>query len=465
MSDTATERRLAAILMADVVGYSALMGQDEVATRSRFNQVIEQVISPTVAAHGGRIVKLIGDGVLAEFPSVVDAVNCALIWQREVARLNGESDGPALVFRIGINLGDIIVEGDDIHGEGVNIAARIEALADPGGICLSRAARDQVRDRMDVSLHDLGETRVKNISRPVRVFRIETGAIPAPSPTGRGRMAAALAAVAVLAVCVAGLLWWQPWAAAPAAQARINLTLPDKPSLTVLPFVNVTDPEDALVAEAIAQDVTSYLGQVSGLFVISASSAFKYRDANIPPSQIARELGVRTIVQGRVSGREPTLQVVVELIDGQTDATLWTETFQETSGDTFALKEDITRSIARELAINVSRSSAPRRLTDSEEAYMLWYRAARALNEAPSPGAYDFARALAESALALDPEFGRARAALAYVATQYGYFGFAEDREQALQDGLRLAEQAVAQTPDDWYVHEMHGFALMNLRD
>lgn len=446
------------------------MGEDETGTRARFNHLMDAVIAPAVTGYNGRIVKQTGDGILAEFPSVVDAVRAAMQWQREVARLNAAGSPRQLTFRIGINLGDIIVEGDDIHGDGVNIAARLEPLAEPGGICLSRAARDQVRDRLDNELVDMGEIEVKNIARPIRAFRIAGQASAEPqTPTGRPTkrrnpftftlIAAALAAIGAMAVL-------QPWKpdAETAAIANLKLPLPDKPSVVVMPFSAPPGEDRQLLAESIVQDVTTYLSQVSGLFVIASSTSFSYRDKDITPQQVSQDLGVRNVVQGHLRGTGEDLNVTIQMVDGINGTTVWTEAFSRTTGTTFDLKESVARSIARELAVNVTRSSAPQRLTDSEEAYNFWYRASRTTNVAPTAENFDYARIMAESALFIDPQFGRAKAVLAYITTQNGYFGFVPDRKAAVDHGLTLARQAVELAPNDWYTNEILGFALMNTR-
>ncbi|GGH40396.1 Adenylate cyclase, class 3 [Cribrihabitans marinus] len=462
MTESRATRRLAAVLAADIVGYSRHMGRDELATRSRFNALMDSVIRPAVARFGGRIVKLLGDGLLVEFASVVDAVDCATAWQHEVARSNAaDTDVPQLVFRIGVNLGDVIVEGDDIHGDGVNVASRLESLADPGGIVLSRAARDQVRDKIDIPLDDLGEIEVKNIARPVRAFKI--GHNREPAPVARRRWPLAAAAAVLLAVA---LVWLQPWIRLSEARAiaAMELPLPSKPSVAVMPFRNQAGEPGELAADVIARDVTDSLSLVSGLFVISSSSTFSYKESTATPQQVSRELGVRNIVQGTVRGTGGDFRVAVEIVDGVNGATIWREEFQQSGSDSFKLKEDISHSIARILAQNIARSSAPGRSTFSDEAYTLWYRASREIGKAPSKSGFSFAKALAESALAIDPEFGRALAVLAYIDTQNGYFGFVDDRQGAMRKGLEKARNAVRLAPDDWYVHEMLGFSLMNVR-
>ena len=271
MAENEIIRRLAAILSADVVGYSRLMAVDEAGTLGRLKALRHAVIDPLIARHSGRIVKLMGDGALVEFASVVDAVACAMEVQKSVSA--NQADAPEdqrLVLRIGVNLGDIIVEGDDIYGDGVNVAARIEGLATPGGICISRSARDQVRDKLNITLEDMGEVEVKNIPRAVRIFRVR---VDGAKPTAAAEPA-------------------------PAAQAA---ALPDKPSVAVLPFGNMSgDPEQEFFADGLTEDILTALSRFHGLFVISRNSAFVYKGKATNLQEVARDLGVQYIVEGSV---------------------------------------------------------------------------------------------------------------------------------------------------------------------
>lgn len=305
MNQGRAERRLAAVLAADVVGYSRMMGVDELGTRARFNQSLSDVIAPLIAAHRGRLVKELGDGLLVEFASVVDAVECAMGVQAEMPDFNaGRPDVEHIIYRIGVNLGDIIIEGDDIHGDGVNVAARLEAMAAPGGICLSRAARDQIRDRLDVSLTDLGEVEVKNIARPVRVFTIDgqvvTSPRPGAAPNSTPKKRPLKIAAAALLLALVGLAGWNFLPTTDRADPdNMAFPLPDRPSVAVLPFRAAGGDEAvSVLAEALAQDVTAKLAQVSGLFVISSNATFTYGDRIVSPKIVAEELGVRNVVTG-----------------------------------------------------------------------------------------------------------------------------------------------------------------------
>ncbi len=264
LSEERVARRLAAILAADVVGYSRLMGQDEAGTLAQLRVHRRELIDPNIAERKGRIVKTTGDGILIEFPSVVEAVACAVAVQRGMAERNaGTPEEQRIVFRVGINLGDIIVEDDDIHGDGVNVAARLEALADPGGICVAAIVHDQVRDKLDLSFDDMGEQALKNIARPLRVYRVQIGT----SPTS-------------------------PVTAPP---------LPDKPSIAVLPFQNLSgDPEQEYFADGMVEDITTALSKIRWFFVIARNSSFTYKGRAVDVKQVGRELGVRYVLEGSV---------------------------------------------------------------------------------------------------------------------------------------------------------------------
>lgn len=460
------ERRLAAVLAADVVGYSRLIGLDEAGTRRRFNQAMDQVITPALNTHAGRLVKTLGDGVLAEFFSVVDAVTCAMEIQEKMPALAATApDGQDLIFRIGINLGDLIIEGDDIHGDGVNVAARLEALAEPGGICVSRAARDQIRDKLDIGLTDLGEVEVKNIARPVRAFAVGEAVAARATKVKPVSRTPLMIVVALVSLIVVGVAIWTAWdTGARASVDDMAFALPDRPSLAVLPFIARGGDEGAtLLAEAVAEEVTAKLAQVSGLFVISSASTFVYRDRKASAKMVAEELGVRNIVTGVVRPTADGLGVSVEITDAISGRLVFSGEFTGADTALFELEEDISDAIARELAANISRTATATHATKSAEAYLLWYRGSRYYSIAPTPGNMAEARSLAQQSLAIDPDFERAKALFAYARSQEGYFNFVEDRDAAMQEGYVLAQEAVGDR-GDWYVLEVLGFATMNLR-
>jgi adenylate cyclase len=339
-------RRLAAVLAADVAGYSRLMGEDEEGTLAALKAIRRELYDPKIKEHYGRIVKTTGDGVLVEFASVVDAVRCAVDIQRDMALRNaGTPDAKRIELRIGINLGDIIIDGRDIFGDGVNVAARLEALAEPGGICVSRVVRDQVRDKLDFAFEDRGEQQVKNIARPVRVFDVRT-AVESPPST-------------------------------PGVRAAPPLPLPEKPSIAVLPFQNLSgDPEQEYFADGVVEDIITALSRNRAFFVISRNTTFTYKGPAVDVAKVARELGVRYVLEGSVRRAGDRVRITAQLIDARADRHLWSQTFERKSNDVLALQAELASAIAG--AINVqltpreqSRlSAAPSVDPEAHDAYL-----------------------------------------------------------------------------------------------
>jgi TolB-like protein/class 3 adenylate cyclase/Flp pilus assembly protein TadD len=415
-------RRLAAILVADVAGYSALMERDEVGTFVRLKAHRQEIFEPLVKQHRGRIFKLTGDGLLAEFASVVDAVQCAVAVQRQMDERNRSlPDNERICIRIGVNLGDVIVEGKDRHGEGVNIAARLQQLAKPGGIVISGTAYDQLKAKVDVGYEFLGEQQVKNIAAPVRVYGISldpkrTGTtIDAPqSSKGIGSpwvLAGTLALVVALAI---GLMWLQPWGEA----FKPDLPLPDKPSIAVLPFANMSgDPQQDFFADGMTDDLITGLSQVSGLFVISRNSTFVYKGRTIDPRQVAKELGVRYVLEGSVQRSPDRIRINAQLIDAVTNGHVWAERFDGSPNDVFALQDKVTRGLADALAIRLTKQeeqSLARSETTVSAAYDAFLHG-WAYGRRRTPRDLLAAIDSFEEAVKLDPTYGRAYAALAWV--------------------------------------------------
>jgi adenylate cyclase len=307
------ERRLAAILAADAVGYTSLMGADEAGTLRRFTELRQDVLEPLIAEHRGRVVKLMGDGFLVEFASVVDALTCALAWQAGVAGHQATAaDDQRFDFRIGINLGDVIVDGDDIHGDGVNVASRLEGLAEPGGICLSDDAYRQVRGKAEAAFEDLGEQALKNVAEPVRVYRVKTAA----HITAEAR---------------------------PAGDA---LALPDKPSIAVLPFDNMSgDDEQEYFADGITEDLITALSKIRWFFVIARNSTFTYKGQAVEVTQVARDLGVRYVIEGSVRKAGNRVRITAQLIDATTGRHVWAERYDRLIEDIFELQDEMTQTI------------------------------------------------------------------------------------------------------------------------
>jgi adenylate cyclase len=343
-------RRLTAILAADVAGYSRLMGADEEGTHERLMAHFGELINPKIGEHRGRVVKNTGDGLLAEFASLVDAVRCAVEVQRGVAERNeGTPPEKRIEFRIGINLGDVMVEDDDIFGDGVNVAARLEALSEPGGICISRMVRDQIRDKLAYAFEDLGEQSVKNITRPVRVYALRPEA-------------------------VAGL----PASSLPSALPFPRPAVAPRLSIVVLPFTNLSnDPEQKYFADGITEDLTTDLSRIEGSFVIARSTAFTYEGKPVDAKRIGRELGVRYLLEGSVRRSGQQVRVNAQLVDAETSAHLWAERLDRDMGDLFRLQNEITGQIARALQFELAVADAGR-FTEHPDAldYILRGRAA-----------------------------------------------------------------------------------------
>jgi TolB-like protein/class 3 adenylate cyclase/Flp pilus assembly protein TadD len=378
-------RRLAAILAADVAGYSRLMGADEEGTHERLKAHRRGLVEPKISEHSGRIVKTTGDGLLAEFPSVVDAVRCAAELQRAmIDREAGMPEDRRIRFRIGINLGDVIVEGGDIFGDGVNVAARLEALAEKGGICISRTVRDHIRDKLPFVFEDLGEQSVKNIARPVRVYALRPEA-------------------------VADL----PASSAPATPAISQPAVTPRLSIVVLPFANLgNDPDQQYFADGITEDLTTDLSRIAGMFVISRNTAFTYKDKRVDTKQIGRELGVRYILEGSVRRSGNQVRVNAQLIDAGTDAHLWAERFDYDVSDLFALQDEVTNRIAITLNLELIGAEAARP-TEHPEALDYFLRGRATQFRPNSRELYAEEVGLYERALTLDPQSVEAQTQLA----------------------------------------------------
>ena len=465
MAEERIERRLAAVLAADVVGYSGLIERDETGTRARLNAAFDQIIAPTLDRHRGRLFKTMGDGFLAEFASVVDAVDCAGAIQQ------GFAETSDLVLRIGVNLGDVIAEGDDLHGDGVNVAARIESLAAPGGITISRSVRDQIRDKLDVTLHDMGEIEVKNISRPVRVFSVgKPGPAPAAStqPVTRPVTRWLFLAAAALVLLLGGMLAYdrlRPPDVEAASLSRMRLVLPEEPSVAVLPFTSLSSAEDdVMLTRAVSEDLTRSLARVRGLFVIASSSTERYRDQTTSPATVAEELGVAQVVRGTLRRFGERVRIDAELIDALSGRIVWSGRIERASDDVFDLQDALVTQLARQLSEDLERVQDPHRFTENPEAFLLWARADEA-SWVNTPVSYESARALARQALALDPDFIRAKALLGFVETQTGYFRVADDPQAALERALEIGREVVRLAPDDWYSRQVLAQTLLNLRD
>jgi TolB-like protein/class 3 adenylate cyclase/predicted Zn-dependent protease len=449
------ERKLTAILAADVVGYSRLMERDEAGTFAALKSHRQDLIDPKIAEHHGRLVKLMGDGALVEFASVVEAVACAVAIQDGMAARNEDvAEDRRVTFRIGVHLGDVMVEDDDLYGDGVNVAARLEGLAEPGGVCISQQALDQVETKLDLAYEDLGEQQVKNISRPVRAYRVrpEGAAPPAPETAKRRGWNATriFGSAAVVALVVVGIAlgWWQPWKpdVEPASIERMAFPLPEKPSIAVLPFDNLSsDPGQDYFADGMTDDLITDLSKISGLFVIARNSTFAYKGKPVKVQQVAEDLGVRYVLEGSVRRVGNNVRINAQLVDATTGVHLWADRYDGTLEDVFALQDEVTEQIVYALAVKLT--------TDEEE------RLAQALKV--DPDAYDIllrglelyrrysketnaeARAYFERAVAIDPDFARAHADIALTHAEDAFHGWAESPERSSQLALEMAQHAL----------------------
>ncbi len=412
MAEERAQRRLAAILAADVVGYSRLMSEDEAGTLAALKAHRGELIDPKITEHQGRIVKTTGDGMLVEFPSVVRAVQCAVEVQKGMAERNADSpDNRKMLLRIGINVGDVIIEGEDIYGDGVNVAARLEGLAEPGGICVRRAVRNQVRDKLPFIFEDLGELEVKNIARPLRVFRVAIEPIDIKCTD-----------------------------AAPA------LTLPDKPSIAVLPFDNMSgDPEQGYFSDGISEDIITDLSKISGLFVIARNSSFIYKEKSPNIAQVSRELGVRYVLEGSVRKAANRVRISAQLIDGTTGGHVWAERYDRELQDIFVVQDEVTKEIVNSLKVNLTRreQQAERKGTENLEAYDCYLRGREQLWQLDRE-IQGQSRAMLQRAIELDPEFAAACSmlSLSYTLEYINRWSDSPERSQVL--ARELAQKAMA---------------------
>ncbi|MBI3198912.1 MAG: adenylate/guanylate cyclase domain-containing protein [Rhodospirillales bacterium] len=432
------QRRLAAIVSADIAGYSRLMGRDESGTLAALKALRAAIVDPAIATHGGRIVKTTGDGLLLDFPSVVDAVRCVIEVQTAMAADGARTpEDRRIAFRIGVNLGDIIIDGDDIVGDGVNIAARLQEIAAAGGVCVSSRVHDDIRDRLAAAFEDGGAQKLKNIARPVHVWRWSpASAIPATAP-------AALAADAPLA-------------------------MPDKPSIAVLPFANMSgDPQQEYFADGITEDILTELSRFHELFVIARNSTFSYKGKSPDIRTVGRDLGVRYVLEGSIRKAANRVRVTGQLIDTLNGAHIWAERYDRVLEDIFAVQEELTGSIVRAIAPQILeaetakvRRRRPENLSAYEsavranaKAWESWIKSDRALR--------DEAIADARAALAIDPRSTIALAALSFAQWQHLAFATAADRAAAWKEAMEMATRAIEADRAYAFGHSMNALLLV----
>jgi adenylate cyclase len=424
MTEELVQRRLAAILAADVVGYSRIMGEDEAGALAAVRKLRAEVIEPRIAQHKGRLFKAMGDGFLAEFPSVVNAVACAVAVQKAMAAGNADlPEDRQMDLRIGVHLGDVILEGGDVFGDGVNVAARIESLAPPGGLAITAMVHDNIGSRLDLDFEDMGEQTLKNIAKPLRVYRL--AATPRPKDFAR--------------------------------QPEIS-----KPSIAVLPFDNMSaDPEQIYFSDGISEDIITNLSKYRELLVIARNSAFQFRGKSIAARDIGRKLGVQYIVEGSVRRAGSQIRVTAQLIEAETSTHIWAERYDRELQDIFAIQDEITQMVTSRVSRQLRESiihRARNRPTKNLTAYEVFLKAERLR------GRYDMhllSGELAQRAVELDPDFAAARAILSISTVNKFFF---DDDKAHLVRGLELAKEAIGLDSSEPLAHAAAGLSLMHLR-
>jgi TolB-like protein/class 3 adenylate cyclase/Tfp pilus assembly protein PilF len=452
MTEERARRKLSGILSADAVGYSRLMEEDEAWTIRTLRES-KRLMSTLIEQFKGRVVDAPGDNLLAEFASVVDATECAVKIQKELKTKNAElPDNRKMEFRIGVNLGDVVEEAERIYGDGVNIAARIEGLAEPGGICISGSAFDQVKNKLKLGYEYLGEHSVKNIAEPVRVYRV----LMEPEAAGKvigekrfiGRISrkTAMAAIIILFIVAGGLIGWnlylqQSKRIEPASLDKMEYPLPDKPSIAVLPFDNIE-----YLCDGFAEEIITALSKTPKLFVIARNSTFTYKGKPVKVQQVAEELGVRYVLEGSVRRDAERLRVTAQLIDAISGIHLWAERYDRDLKDIFAIQDDITKRIISSLQVKLTigeAASVAAKGTNSLEAYLkvmqAWDAHMRFTKEDNL-----ISRGLAEEGISMDPQYGNAYILLAATYMLDTYFGDIKSRKQSLGKAIELAKKAVA---------------------
>jgi len=469
MADEGFKRKLTAVLSADAVGYSRLMAENEAATVKTI-ATYREIMSSLIKQHRGRVVDSPGDNVLAEFPSVVDAVQCAVAMQNEFQTRNAElAENRRMKFRIGINLGDVIDEEDRIYGDGVNIAARLESLADPGGICVSKTAFDQIETKLPLGYEYLGEQSVKNIPKPVGAYRVLMKPDAAGKVIGEKRFLGrfsrktAIAVIIVLLVVAGGLIGWniylqQSKKVEPASVEKMEFPLPDKPSIAVLPFDNLSgDSEQEYFSDGITEQIITSLSKVPYIFVIARNSTFAYKGKPTKIQQIAEELAVRYVLEGSVQRSDDRVRITVQLIDATTGHHLWSESYDRKVKDIFALQDEIALKIMAEVQVEIAEadwgrfSSIKTNNLKAYEKYLKGYGHLRKRTEADALEA----RRLAQEAIALDSEYGGAYILLGLTHLNDLWFNRTKDRAKSLQTAEQLAQKAIDVSGQDADTHRI----------
>ena len=426
MSEQAPQRRLAAILAADVVGYSRMMQADEAGTLTALKSRRSDILQPLVSKHYGRLVKVMGDGVLVEFASAVNAVACSVELQEAMDNANASlAEDRRIILRIGLNLGDVMVEGSDIYGDGVNIASRLEALADPGSVFVSRTVYNHVRGKLKLGFEDLGDQQLKNIAEPVRIYRVQS---------------------------------------LNEARGHPMLALPDKPSIAVLPFQNMSvDPEQEYFADGIVEEIITALSRIRWLFVIARNSSFTYKGRAVGVKQIGRELGVRYLLEGSVRKAGNKIRITGQLIDCATSAHLWADRFEGALGDIFDLQDQVTSSVVGAIAPKLEQAEierSRRKPTESLDAYDYYLRGMAAFNRWTPEGNIE-ALSMFQRAIELDPQFASAYGFAVRCYNQRKANGWRSDRRRDALEVAKLAQRAAELGKDDAVALALAGIGLV----
>ena len=424
MTTEHVKRRLAAILAADVAGYGRLMGGDDEGTLARLKTDRENLIDPKIKKHRGRVIKIIGDGMLVEFASVVDAVRCAVEIQTEMVERNrAQPEDKRIEFRVGINVGDVIVDGSDIYGDGVNVAARLEGLAEPGGICVSGRVQEDVQGKVDVTFEDIGDRQLKNIARPVRVYRVRLNV----------------------------------------TAAKAALALPDKPSIAVMPFNNMSgDPEQDYFADGMVEEITTALSRIHWLFVIARNSSFTYKGRAVDVKQVGRELGVRYVLEGSVRKAANRVRITAQLVDASTRMHLWADRFEGALDDVFDLQDQVTASVVGAISPRLEQAEierAERKPTESLSAYEHYLRGIANFHQWAREANNEALR-LFYRAVELDPHFSSAYGMAANCYAQRKGLRWMADQVNDTSEAERLARRAAEVGRNDAVALARAGFAL-----
>jgi adenylate cyclase len=475
MTQEGFKRKLTAILSADVVGYSRLMGEDEEATVRTLN-TFRDVMSTVIQQHRGRVIDSTGDNLLSEFSSVVDSVRCALDIQQEIKARNAElPENRRMKFRIGINLGDVIEEGDRIYGDGVNVAARIESLANGEGITISGTAYDHVKNKLPLTYEYQGEQSVKNIAEPVRVYRVQMGREAGAEVKTKKKPRLKRwqwAAVAVIVIGVGALAIWNFYLRSslpsfePASIEKMVYPLPDKPSIAVLPFANLSGvPDQEYLADGITENIITALSYIPEIFVIARNSTFTYKGKAVKAQEVAEDLGVRYILEGSVQRAGDRVRITAQLIDAASGHHLWADRYDSDLQDLFALQDEITLKIVTALQVKLS-IGVQIRLTRTIPNFEAWSYSVRGYSHMRRHTKADIAKAreFFERAARLAPEYAPVITALGWSHWEDAHHGWSESREESLRRAVELAKKAQALDDTDPMIHALWGAIYLRQR-